>query len=139
MLKPIQDAVQTYVARSYLQFRTLRPAEDEGYWRNGAIADTALVLFLGPLSSWIPAAIFSGHFGPNRKVLLGVCFAATCVIAVYLSFRAARSSIWKAIVVSELQTPPTDDRLWMVRSCALLLWTVGNPLLWAVVYDARLV
>src|SRR5690242_2386469 len=99
--------VNTYIALAYLRFRYVHTGKDEYYWKNSAIADAAVILFFGPMSAWLPYAVFTGSFGPSRgRLFFAAITLSIGALALIVAYAFARSGKWKEIAA---RTPTPEN------------------------------
>lgn len=118
--------IQWLLALSYWTCKQREPSEPSGYWMNTALFDVSMIAFMGPLTSWIPYAIFLGKFdsvGPHVAVMVFLLLSGTAFLLAYFS---SRSRAWKDIVVGgAVRSNPRV--LWYMRAGALFMWGTVNP------------
>jgi len=129
----LHEFVQTYIARAYLDFKRRKPDADEIYWIRSAEADTALIVYFGPLTGWYMPAIFGGVFRGSTALALLWPFGLLSAVAYLLARRTAAKMRWKEIAGVESATQDWRGRLSLMRAGSWLLWSLVNPLFWYLV------
>jgi len=122
--------VQKYLAGAYLQNRGRWPEKEEYYWKNSAVADTGLIAYFGPLTSWMPYVVITRAFGENGAALVALAVIAAGALAIFLAFLSSRSPRWKSLTQLSESQKGHSYTITIVKLGAWIAWGFLNPWIW---------
>jgi hypothetical protein len=128
--KTLSGCIQRYLVLAYSESRRNSPSFGDRYWTIFAISDAALILFLGPLTAWLPVVAIKRTFGSDGAVIFAWAVIGAGIVAFILTLWISRRVSWKEAAKDTRMLQPRPYELMLWRSCALVTWTLINPLIW---------
>jgi NhaP-type Na+/H+ and K+/H+ antiporter len=124
----ITSFVETYLARSYLQSKCKRPEMDDSYWARAAVTDAGIVLFFGPLLSWLIVAVFARVQLPRGVLVYPLMVVGMGFFAHLLAAAIARSGRWRDRLQGESVNPDRKRRHLVTKISSWVLWCGVVPI-----------
>ena len=121
--------VQMYLALAYVKSRQRHSANSDDFWKQSAITDTAIIVYFGPLTFWLPYAILTRSLGEHDTAIIVASVLGAGALAWVLAFRAAKSQTWRDIVQKGGPRLEAPDDITIVKLCVGTWWCFVAPFL----------